>query len=104
MDALRIALPSRSRGFSRSGSWKTLALAAGAVLLPTASTAWGQYIWTATGNGNWSTASNWNASSVPPSGGGTTVSLTFNASGTTSYTATNDRGNPFVLNSLNFAN
>jgi fibronectin-binding autotransporter adhesin len=47
--------------------------------------------WTATATGNWSTSGNWTPVAVPASNAATTV-LQFNASGSTSYTATNDLG------------
>jgi autotransporter-associated beta strand protein len=58
--------------------------------------------WTATANGVWSLGSNWLSGTAPPSGGGTTLVLQFDASGATAYTATNDRGNPFNLNGYIF--
>jgi hypothetical protein len=52
--------------------------------------------WSATTSGNWSNAANWTPAAVPTSNAATTV-LQFNASGTTSYTATNDIADPFSL-------
>jgi fibronectin-binding autotransporter adhesin len=57
-----------------------------------------QYTWNQTTSGNWSTAT-W-IGGTPVSG--TTAALTFG--GTTSYTATNDILNPFILNSMTFNN
>jgi autotransporter-associated beta strand protein len=62
------------------------------------------YTWNTT-DGNWNVTDNWrdglSAPAVPP--GGDTTALIFNASGTTSYTATNNLG-PFTLNSITVAN
>ena len=63
------------------------------------------YTWNTT-DGNWNTAGNWldnlNNPAVPVSS--TTTGLIFNASGTTSYTATNDIAGTFILNSLTVNN
>lgn len=62
-----------------------------------------QYVWTGPFDGTtfWS-AGLW-APAAPPNGGLSTTSLTFNQIGAgANYTATNNLGNPFQLNSLNF--
>jgi autotransporter-associated beta strand protein len=63
------------------------------------------YSWQPTTSGNWNVGTNWldqlNNPGVPLSG--TDTQLVFNASGTTSYTATNDVG-PFTLNRLTVNN
>jgi fibronectin-binding autotransporter adhesin len=71
-----------------------------AALLLAAPFAAGQ-TWTATSSGNWSTASNWNNGAGPAPTSSSTTVLTFSPSGTTSYTATNNISNPFVLENLN---
>jgi autotransporter-associated beta strand protein len=61
--------------------------------------------WTATTSGTWSTGSRWNGGTAPPPGGGATQVLEFdNFVSSGGYTATNDRGSPFVLNGLIFSN
>jgi len=55
----------------------------------------------AIGTGTWNTAANWTPNGVPTSG--TATALIFNASGTTSYTSTNNIGT-FTLNSLTVNN
>jgi hypothetical protein len=52
--------------------------------------------------GVWSNGTNWNTGAPPVPG--PTTALVFNASGTQSYTATNDIANPFDLNSVTFNN
>jgi autotransporter-associated beta strand protein len=67
--------------------------------------AWGQTSWTwnQTTSGNWNTSTNWAEGTVPASAA--TTQLTFNASGTTSYTATNNIGAAtFTLNRLTVNN
>jgi fibronectin-binding autotransporter adhesin len=66
--------------------------------------------WTATTSSNWSVGTNWLSGTAPPSGGGATLVLQFDASGATIYTATNDLGNPttfslngYILNSSSSA-
>jgi T5SS/PEP-CTERM-associated repeat protein len=59
-----------------------------------------QSTWTFLVSGNWSVPGNWDT--LPASG--TTTSLVFNNTGATGYTATNDLGNPFVLNLMSFVN
>jgi autotransporter-associated beta strand protein len=59
-----------------------------------------QYTWISNSSGNWSSPGNWASSNVPPAGGGTSVGLTFLNTAAAAWTATNDLGNPFVLNSL----
>jgi hypothetical protein len=57
--------------------------------------------WVGTGNANWSNVASWDpAAGAPSTGGSTTTVLQFNNSGSTTYTATNDLGNPFQLNGL----
>src|SRR6202521_454732 len=60
--------------------------------------------WTATASGTWSTGGNWLGGTAPPSGGGATLVLQFDAGGATTYTATNDLGDPttFSLNGYIF--
>src|SRR5438552_1169625 len=71
-------------------------------VLPVATAAWAggptSDTWTATSSGNWSTDSNWSGSAAP---GTSTNTITFNASGTTSYTATDDQASAFTLLVLN---
>src|SRR5438067_569136 len=62
-----------------------------------------QSTWTATTDGTWSTASNWNGGLGPVPTSSDTTQLFFNADGSTSYTATNDIG-AFTLNSLSLVN
>lgn len=61
-----------------------------------------QFVW----NGPFSGTANWSAGTwspgTPPAGGGTGVSLFFNGSAATGYTASNDLGTPFVVNSIQF--
>jgi autotransporter-associated beta strand protein len=80
-------------------------LAAALILLAFAHTANAQtYTWTSTTDGNWDVGSNWDTNPLIPVSGDTTE-LRFNASGTTSYTATNNiTGIPFTLNRLTFNN
>jgi autotransporter-associated beta strand protein len=59
--------------------------------------------WSTATNGVWSGAGNWLGGSAPPSGGDPARVLQFGIySGQSSYTATNDLGNPFVLNGIRF--
>jgi autotransporter-associated beta strand protein len=59
--------------------------------------------WISTTDGTWSTGSNWNTGTPPVSS--TTTDLTFSASGTTSYVATNNIGTgTFTLNRLTLNN
>ncbi len=60
-----------------------------ATFLIISTSAFAQSTWNTT-TGNWNTAGNWDPSGVPASA--TTTQLVFNASGTTSYTATNNIG------------
>lgn len=61
------------------------------------------WTWNQTTNGTWNTASNWVEGTVPVSD--PTTQLTFNATGTTSYTATNNIGAAtFTLNRLTVNN
>jgi autotransporter-associated beta strand protein len=57
--------------------------------------------WISPTSGNWSNPANWTPG-VPTSG--PTTSLVFTASGSSGYTASNDLGNPFQVNSLTFQN
>src|SRR5690242_360816 len=47
---------------------------------------------------NWNVAANWDTNAVP--GTGTATVLTFGATGTDSYVATQNVANPFTLNKL----
>jgi autotransporter-associated beta strand protein len=57
--------------------------------------------WIGTADGNWSTSANWTPG-IPVSS--PTTALIFNGYGSFTYTATNNIGNPFQLNSLTFQN
>jgi hypothetical protein len=59
------------------------------------------FTWTSGATDNWSTGSNWTPVGPPPSTVSSTV-LQFNATGTTTYTATNDVADPFTLFSAQF--
>ena len=67
---------------------------------PTASAQF--YTWNAPNTGVWSSGANWNVGTAPPSAPAT--ELTFTATGASSYTATNDIANPFLLRRLAFDN
>ena len=81
--------------------WLAASAGLGMVVLP-AFSALGQ-TWTATADGNWNTAANWNGGAGPVPTSGTSTQLTFDAAGSTSYTATNDLG-VFTLNRVTFNN
>src|SRR5205823_1962090 len=53
-------------------------------------------------SGSWSVGANWLGGVAPVSSAST--QLTFNSSGSQSYTATNDIADPFMLNTLNLNN
>lgn len=74
-----------------------------AILLHTVRHAGAATTWTASGNGNWSVDTNWNAGAGPAPTSGDATQVTLSASGGMSYTSTNDIG-PFTLNSLTFDN
>lgn len=78
-------------------------MAAAAALAGGTSTAEGQSVWNGATSGNWSVAGNWNGGAGPAPTSGDTTQLTFNASGTQSYTATNNLG-AFQLNKLTLNN
>jgi autotransporter-associated beta strand protein len=60
------------------------------------------YLWNTETSGTWSDGTKWDLGVPVP---GTTTALTFAATGTSSYTATNDlTPNPFILNALAFNN
>lgn len=61
------------------------------------------FIWTSPSSGNWSIGTNWQGSVAPAAGGSDSTALIFTNTYPAGYTATNDLGNPFVLNGLTFA-
>ena len=81
------------------------AIAAVTVAVTAGRVAVGQtYVYTVNAAGNLSTASNYLGGTAPPVSGGAGVNLVFNTfANTGGYAVTNDRGNPFVLNSATFA-
>lgn len=60
------------------------------------------FTWTGTASGNFSSASNWLGGVAPSAGGVNNYLLQFNAGLATTYTASNDLGAPFLLNSIVF--
>ena len=56
--------------------------------------------WGVDGSGNWSVAANWENGTAPPLGGAVGEIVRFDNRTPGGYTATNDRGNPFVLNGV----
>jgi len=82
---------------NRRASVATFAIASVGIAL-LAGVADAQHTWTATASAPWSLPANWLGGNAPPAGGGAGVTLTFGNSGAFAWTATNDLGNPFVLN------
>jgi fibronectin-binding autotransporter adhesin len=56
--------------------------------------------WIGNSSGNWSAGSNWLGGTPPGVGGGSTVQLAFSNTANGNVTASNDLGNPFVLNRM----
>src|SRR6185369_12483794 len=59
-----------------------------------------QEIWIDSFSNNWSNHASWLDGSAPAPGGSASLMLTFLSSGTSAFTATNNLGNPFLLNAL----
>src|SRR5690349_15134323 len=83
-------------------SHKALAVLAAASSLAVTSKWAGAQTWVNPNSGSWSVGTNW-VGGLPPVPGATTA-LTFNATGTQTYTAFNNIANPFALNAVNFNN
>lgn len=83
-----------------------LAFAALVIAAPVALGQTATNVWTSTTSGNWSDSNNWLNGSVPSSDGtalNSAAVIQFTGSGSTSYTATNDLGDPFLLLGLTFS-
>src|SRR5688572_14987154 len=64
------------------------------------SSAHAQHTWVGTASGVWSDPANWSGGNVPPVGGAPGLAVTFTNKGAATWSANNDRGNPFALNTL----
>ncbi len=85
---------------NRPSAWLLSALVA---LLAVAAPAAAQsYTWNAPNTGTWADPLNWTGGVAPPSDA--TTELTFAASGASSYTATNNVANPFLLRRITLNN
>jgi len=73
-------------------------LAAAAGLTASVQLAQAQWVWTSAVSGNWNDTTKWTPNTVPVPSAATT--LTFNDTGATSYTATNNVATPFQLETL----
>ena len=79
-----------------------LALAVGIRLVAPAGTDAQSYSWTSGTSGLWSTPANWQSSVAPPAGGGAGLTLSFASVANGNVSASNDLGNPFLANELEF--